>query len=42
MRLPEKKLLVLPDRPNENNTRGKQSATKKRLEPIHLLSQFHN
>lgn len=42
MRLPEKKSLVLPDRANENHTRVKSSATKKRLEPIHLLSQFQN
>ena len=42
MRLPEKKCLVLPDRPAESDHRAKKSVTKKRLEPIHLLNQFQN
>jgi len=42
MRLPEKKPLIPSDRHNEHDTRAKQIAAKKRLEPIHLLSQFQN
>ncbi|CAF3798953.1 unnamed protein product [Rotaria magnacalcarata] len=42
MRLPEKKPLVFVDRQNETNSRTKKSTVKKRLEPIHLLNEFHN
>jgi len=42
MRLPEKKPLVLIDRQNESNSRTKKSAAKKRLEPLHVLSEFQN
>ncbi len=42
MRLPEKKPLVL-DRQNESNSRTKKTHTaKKRLEPLHVLSEFQN
>ncbi|CAF0748466.1 unnamed protein product [Rotaria sordida] len=42
MRLPEKKPLVFIDRQNESNSRSKKNATKKRLEPIHVLSEFQS
>jgi hypothetical protein len=42
MRLPEKKPLVLLDRQNESNSRTKKSTVKKRLEPMHVLSEFQN
>ncbi|CAF0849382.1 unnamed protein product [Adineta ricciae] len=42
MRLPEKKPLVLTDRPNDSDVRVRKGATKKRLEPLHVLSQFQN
>jgi catenin alpha len=42
MRLPEKKPLVLLDRQNEPNSRTKKSTAKKRLEPLHVLSEFQN
>jgi len=42
MRLPEKKPLVLLDRQNESNSRAKKSTAKKRLEPLHILSEFQN
>ena len=42
MRLPEKKSLVLTDRPMDGDVRMKQGAMKKRSEPLHLLSQFQN
>ena len=42
MRLPEKKPLVLPDRQNESNSRTKKGTAKKRLEPMHVLSEFQN
>jgi hypothetical protein len=42
MRLPEKKPLVLLDRQNETNSRTKKSTAKKRLEPLHVLSEFQN
>ena len=42
MRLPEKKPLVFMDRQNESNNRMKKDTAKKRLEPLHLLSQFQN
>ncbi len=42
MRLPEKKPLTLTDRQMELDSRTKKSATKKRLEPLHVLSQFQN
>ena len=42
MRLPEKKPLVLTDRPNDTDVRVRKGATKKRLEPLHVLSQFQN
>ncbi|CAF3556131.1 unnamed protein product [Adineta steineri] len=42
MRLPEKKPLVLNERPNESNSRTKKSTVKKRLEPLHVLSEFQN
>jgi hypothetical protein len=42
MRLPEKKPLVLLDRQNESNSRTKKSTVKKRLEPLHVLSEFQN
>ncbi|CAF0830740.1 unnamed protein product [Adineta steineri] len=41
MRLPEKKPLILAERQNELDSRAK-GTTKKRLEPLHLLSQFQN
>jgi len=42
MRLPEKKPLVLADRQNDSNAHVKPSTTKKRLEPLRVLSEFHN
>ncbi|CAF4920201.1 unnamed protein product, partial [Rotaria sp. Silwood1] len=42
MRLPEKKPLVFVDRQHETNSRSKKSTVKKRLEPIHVLSEFQN
>ncbi len=42
MRLPEKKTLLLTDRQAESHSRAQKSATKKRLEPLHVLSQFQN
>ena len=42
MRLPEKKPLILTDRQNESNSRAKKSTVKKRLEPLHVLSEFQN
>ena len=42
MRLPEKKPLILIDRQNESNPRVKKGSTKKRLEPLHVLSEFQN
>jgi hypothetical protein len=42
MRLPEKKSLILNDRQAELDSRGKKRATKKRLESLHVLSQFQN
>jgi len=42
MRLPEKKSLVLSDRPNELDSPARKCATKKRFEPLHVLSQFQN
>ncbi|CAF0749430.1 unnamed protein product [Didymodactylos carnosus] len=41
MRMPEKKPLVLVDRPNES-TRIRKGAMRKRLEPMQVLSEFHN
>ncbi len=40
MRLPEKKALVLTDRPSELDSRARKNATKQRIEPLHVLSQF--
>ncbi|CAF1207289.1 unnamed protein product [Adineta ricciae] len=42
MRLPEKKSLVLSDRQTESQTGVKKSTVKKRLEPLHVLSEFEN
>lgn len=42
MRLPEKKPLVLIDRQNEQNSRIKKDTAKRRLEPLHILSEFQN
>ncbi|CAF1228964.1 unnamed protein product [Adineta steineri] len=42
MRLPEKKPLILNERQNESNSRTKKSTVKKRLEPLHVLSEFQN
>jgi len=42
MRLPGKKPLVLMDRQDETDSRARKGANKKRLEPIHVLSQFQN
>ena len=42
MRLPEKKPLILMDRQNEMNSRTKKNTDKKRLEPLHVLSEFQN
>ena len=43
MRLPGKKPLILNERQNEFDSQARKSAAmKKRLEPIHLLSQFQN
>ncbi|CAF2495810.1 unnamed protein product [Rotaria sp. Silwood2] len=42
MRLPEKKPLVFIDRQNEPNSRSKKHTARKRLEPIHVLSEFQN
>ncbi|CAF0738628.1 unnamed protein product [Didymodactylos carnosus] len=41
MRMPEKKPLVLIDRPNES-ARVRKGAMRKRLEPMEVLSEFHN
>ena len=42
MRLPEKKPLVLTDRHYEFDSRISKSSARKRLEPLHVLSQFQN
>ncbi|CAF1435634.1 unnamed protein product, partial [Adineta ricciae] len=42
MRLPEKKSLVFSDRQTESQTGAKKSIVKKRLEPLHVLSEFEN
>ena len=42
MRLPEKKPLILVDRQSEFNSRAKKNTTKKRLEPLQVLSEFQN
>jgi hypothetical protein len=42
MRLPEKKSLVPNDRQNEMDSRARKIAAKKRLDPLHVLSQFQN
>jgi hypothetical protein len=40
MRLPEKKALVLIDRQSEFDSHARKNANKKRIEPLHVLSQF--
>ncbi len=42
MRLPEKKPLVMTDRPNDSNARVRKGAARKRLEPLQVLSEFQN
>jgi hypothetical protein len=42
MRLPGKKPLILTERQNEFDSHGRKNAAKKRLEPLHVLSQFQN
>jgi len=42
MRLPEKKTLISNDRQNECDSRVRKGTMKKRLEPMHVLSQFQN
>ncbi|UJR28554.1 hypothetical protein I4U23_009788 [Adineta vaga] len=42
MRLPEKKPLLMSDRQTESHSRTKKSSVKKRLEPLHALSEFQN
>jgi hypothetical protein len=42
MRLPGKKPLIITERQNEFDPQARRNAAKKRLEPLHVLSEFQN